>query len=43
MLGRMVMQVEVESVPEPGSGALVVLGISVVAAARNRRRNAGQV
>ena len=43
MLGRMVMQVEVESVPEPGSGVLVALGISVVAAARNRRRNAGQV
>jgi len=43
MLGRMVMQVEVESVPEPGSAGLVALGISVVAAARNRRRNAGQV
>ena len=43
MLWRMVMQVDVESVPEPGSGVLVALGISVVAAARNRRRNAGQV
>jgi hypothetical protein len=31
------------SVPEPGGGVLMVLGISVVAAARNRRRNAGQV
>ena len=43
MLGRMVMQVEVESVPEPGGGVMVVLGISVVAAVRHRRRNAGQV
>ena len=36
MLGRMVMQVDVESVPEPGSGALVVLGLGTLLMRRRR-------
>ena len=40
VLGRMVVQVQVESVPEPSSGALLVLGIGILAAGRRRRRNA---
>jgi len=36
MLGRMVMQVEVESVPEPGSGALVALGLGTLLMRRRR-------
>ena len=37
---RYVMSIQVESVPEPGSGALLVLGMSLLVATRRRRRNA---
>ncbi len=38
---RAVLQVQVESVPEPGSGALLVLGMGVLAVVRRRRRSGG--
>ena len=38
MLGRMVMQVDVESVPEPGSAGLVALGLGTLLMRRKRGR-----